>query len=317
MSASARDAQVKAARSLMEGFLRQLEGVRRMSGHTVAAYRSDLESYLSFCEREGHDPLDLERPQLRRYLQSMVKAGYADRTLNRHLSALRTFSRYLMREGYVDQEAATSMPGRKLDKTLPKTMSDAEAAQLIESCDDTTTEGLRDRCFLEILYASGGRISEVARLRPRDIRFDDASVRLFGKGSKERIVPIYPLALDVVRRYLDEARPELVAKAKDKPAPNTVFVSTRGNEMSAAALRDVFERQVARCGLDEGLTPHAMRHTFATELLTGGADLRAVQELLGHESLSTTQIYTHLSIERLKDATRQAHPRGQRPDASS
>ena len=175
----------------------------------------------------------------------------------------------------------------------------------------TCPAGLRDRAFLELLYASGARISEVSRLDEGSIDFAGGTVKLFGKGAKERVVPLYDLALDWVERYVREARPALLARAKSsrKKDDLALFVSTRGGRMSADALRTVFERHAVHAGLDPALTPHAMRHTFATELLSGGADLRSVQELLGHESLSTTQIYTHLSVERLKDAARASHPR--------
>ena len=307
-----RQAHLTRARSLVEDFLSHLANVRRLSPNTIAAYEQDLASFVAFSEREGKDPLDLSRPHLRAYLADLVRAGYADRTVNRRLSAVRTFTKWLVREGELKPQDTSSVGGRKLAKTLPKTMGDEGATALIDSVDTDTAEGLRDRAFLELLYASGARISEVAGLTPQDIRFDQGCVRLFGKGSKERFVPLYPRALEAISDYLERGRPELLAKAKKGPATKSLFVSVRGNPMSAAALRDRFERQVSLAGLSTELTPHAMRHTFATELLDGGADLRTVQELLGHESLSTTQIYTHLSIERLKDATRQAHPRGSR-----
>lgn len=189
-------------------------------------------------------------------------------------------------------------------------MSDADADKLIASCDTSSPEGVRDRAFLELLYATGARISEMAGLELRDLSFDESQLRILGKGSKERIVPIHEGALRAMRTYLQDARPELVARKKKGEPAQAIFVSARGNDMTAAALRARFERQVKIAGIDASLTPHAMRHTFATELLSGGADLKAVQELLGHESLATTQIYTHLSVERLKDVARQAHPRG-------
>ena len=167
--------------------------------------------------------------------------------------------------------------------------------------------GLRDRALLELLYATGARISEMAGLRVADLDLAGAQARLFGKGSKERIVPVYDSALEWAGRYLREGRPELAARSREPR--DELFLSTRGNAMSADALRTVFERRVALAGLDPALTPHAMRHTYATELLGGGADLRSVQELLGHESLSTTQVYTHLSVERLREAAARAHPR--------
>ena len=191
-------------------------------------------------------------------------------------------------------------------------MDDASVAKLLATCDVSTPDGLRDRCFLELLAATGSRISEAAGLKVSDIDIARRQIRLFGKGAKERIVPLYDAAVETVLAYIESARPELLAKAKGpSKAGDALYISTRGNAMSADALRTVFERHVGIAGLDPTLTPHAMRHTYATELLANGADMRSVQELLGHANLATTQIYTHLSVERLKEATRQAHPRAE------
>lgn len=295
---------------LLDGFLTYLADVRRLSAHTVRAYQTDLESYLGWCEQNGTNPLSITQRRLRAYLANMTRARYADKTINRRLSSLRTFYGWLVREEVLELNPAASIPGRKLPKTLPKTMVDEDVRRILEACEEGTAEGLRDRAFIELLYASGARISEVAGLKPEDIDFSQGQVRLFGKGSKERIVPLYAVALAAIGAYLQEGRPELVRRRKGMGSARALFVSARGNDMTAGALRTRFERLVKLAGVDGTVTPHAMRHTFATELLTGGADLKAVQELLGHESLATTQIYTHLSVERLKAATRQAHPRG-------
>ena len=310
MSANTRADELRQARELADEFVCMLRDVRKLSPHTVIAYQGDLEEFLLWCEREGVRPLSITHRRLRTYLSHMVAAGYADKTVNRRLSSLRTFYRWLEREGVVDAGVTSSLIGRKAPKTLPKTMSDADAARLIESCDTTTAEGVRDQAFLELLYATGARISEMASAVPEDLSFEEAQLRILGKGSKERIVPVHERALEAGRHYMLHARPELLSHKKGGEPARTIFVSVRGNAMTAAALRARFERQVRIAGIDASLTPHAMRHTFATELLTGGADLKAVQELLGHESLATTQIYTHLSVERLKDIARQAHPRG-------
>ena len=291
--------------TLVDDYCRWLGEVRGLSPNTVRSYRADLASYVSWAERRGVDGLAPTHRSLRGYLAELGRARYSTRTVNRRLSALRGFFRWLVREGHCSSEEASAISSPKVARTLPKVMSDAEAAALLESCDTGTAEGLRDRAFLELLYATGARVSEVSGLSVGDVVFSQAQVRLFGKGSKERIVPVYASALEWVSRYLASARPGLLGRKQT----SALFVSTRGNPMSADALRTCFERHVAMAGLDPTLTPHAMRHTFATELLDGGADLRSVQELLGHESLSTTQIYTHLSVERLKQAASRAHPR--------
>ena len=237
------------------------------------------------------------------YLAELGRARYSTRTVNRRLSALRGFFRWLVREGHCSSEEASAISSPKVARTLPKVMSDAEAAALLESCDTGTAEGLRDRAFLE-LHATGARVSEVSGERWRCRLFPGAGAPL-RQGVEGADRSVYASALEWVSRYLASARPGLLGRKQT----SALFVSTRGNPMSADALRTCFERHVAQAGLDPTLTPHAMRHTFATELLDGGADLRSVQELLGHESLSTTQIYTHLSVERLKQAASRAHPR--------
>ena len=305
-----RQAASREAHELAEQYLAFLADVRRVSPQSVRAYESDLRAFLGWCEREGITPLEATRRHMRSYLAYMKSSGYADKTINRRVSSLRTFYAWIEREGRGSAEATAAMKGRKLSKTLPKTMTDDDMRRLIATCDATNVEGMRDLALFELLYATGARISEAAGLVVDDVDFDQGQVRLFGKRAKERIVPLYDRALEALRTYLLKARPELAAACKRPEGPTALFVSTRGNNMSAEALRRRFVEHKKLAGLDPALTPHTVRHTFATELLNGGADLKAVQELLGHESLATTQIYTHLSIDRLKAATRQAHPRG-------
>ena len=283
--------------SYIDAYVSQLTGVRGLSENTQKGYAGDLADYSRWCERSGVDALNVTHKELRAYLAELSRARYATTTINRRLSAIRGLYSWMSLHGGVFSDAASSVASPKVARVLPKIMTDSEAAQLLDDCDVSSPAGLRDRAFLELLYASGARISEVSRLDVASLDFAGSSVKLFGKGSKERVVPLYELALDWVGRYLQEARPVLLARSKKACNKDgaALFISTRGGRMSA--------------GLDPALTPHAMRHTFATELLSGGADLRSVQELLGHESLSTTQIYTHLSVERLKDAARASHPR--------
>lgn len=300
------------AEELIDGYLTNLREVRRLSENTVEGYASDLASYVAWLDRGGRDVLTVTHADLRRYLAEMSRARYATTTINRHLSAIRGFYSWLQIRGIEASGAAAALSSPKNAKRLPKTLTEDEAERLLATCADGCAVDLRDRAFLEFLYASGARISEASALDVRDIDFSLGQVRLFGKGSKERVVPLYDLALDWVGRYLREARPALLARAKGNVTEgdrDAVFISTRGRRMSAGALRVAFENRCAQAGLGSDVTPHAMRHTYATELLGGGADLRSVQELLGHENLATTQIYTHLSIDRLKDAARAAHPR--------
>ncbi|MBM6817072.1 site-specific tyrosine recombinase XerD [Olsenella uli] len=296
-----------ALEGLIDRFCDHLARVRNLSPNTVRSYRCDLASFASWARRAGVDPLSATHRELRGYLAELSRAGYSPRTVNRRLSALRGLYRWLAREGVCDASAAAALASPKAGRPLPHAMSDAEVGALLATCDAGTPEGLRDRAALETLYATGARASEAAGLRLGDVDLAGRQARLFGKGSKERIVPLYDEAARWLGRWLREGRPTLAARSRR--ATDALFLSSRGNPLSADALRGLFERHVALAGLDPALTPHAMRHTFATELLSGGADLRSVQELLGHESLSTTQVYTHLSVERLRQAARAAHPR--------
>lgn len=311
MSAEERSLAQDAFERDAQDYLSYLGGVRNLSQNTVRAYQTDVAAYCAWARREGVVGATATHRDLRRYLAELTRAGYTTRTVNRHLSAVRGLYRWLVSEGRVTADAAAALASPKLSRTLPKTMGDADVDALVATCDESTVEGRRDRALIELLYATGARISEAARLDVGDVDFAQGQVRLFGKGSKERVVPVYPRVLHVLEAYLREARGELVSKRRGGAHTAALFVSTRGNRMSADALRTAFERHARLAGLEPGITPHAMRHTYATELLSGGADLRSVQELLGHESLATTQIYTHLSVERLKEATRQAHPRGE------
>lgn len=310
MSAEERERAQAAFERDAEDYLTYLGGVRNLSENTVRAYGADVSAYCAWARREGVEGGRASHRDLRRYLAELGRCGYSTRTINRHLSAVRGLYRWLVAEGRVTADAAAALASPKVARTLPHVMSDGDIDELVATCDDTT-EGVRDRALVELLYATGARISELSRLDVGDVDFAQAQASLFGKGSKERVVPVYARALEAVRDYLASARPLLAARRRKGEPTKALFVSTRGNRMSADALRTRFELHARLAGLDAGITPHAMRHTYATELLLGGADLRSVQELLGHESLATTQIYTHLSVERLKDATRQAHPRGE------
>lgn len=304
--AEARRADQDRFDELAASFCSALADVRRLSPNTVRAYREDLASFSAWVRREGVRPLHVTHREVRGYLAELAGAGYSARTVSRRLSALRGLFRWLLREGLCDSAALAAVASPKLARTLPKTMSESDARALLATCEGDDPVDLRDRAFLELLYATGARVGEVSALRVGDVDLAQGQARLFGKGSKERLVPVYPAALARVRRYLELGRPAL-ARA-DRPC-DALLLSTRGNPMSTDALRARFAHRVAQAGLDPSLTPHALRHTFATELLGGGADLRSVQELLGHESLATTQIYTHLSVERLTRAARDAHPR--------
>ncbi len=305
------------ARGLADNFLSYLARVRNYSPNTAAAYAQDLDCFLIWASNCGIDVLQATHRDFRRFLSSLSGAGYAKTTVNRRLSAVRSFYSWLVREGVIESNPAAVVSSPKLPKPLPHVLSQEDVEKLLECADASTPAGALDAALVELLYASGARIGEVASLDVDRIDFSDKSVRLFGKGSKERIVPLYPAALRALDAYLAHARPVLLANHKGgltaeeaADAQRALFINARGARMSERSLRARFEKLLARAGLAGMATPHTMRHTFATEVLDGGADLRSVQEMLGHASLSTTQIYTHLTPERLREVSLQAHPRG-------
>ena len=277
------------------------------SQHTVRNYRLDLLDFGRWAARSSVNPLCATRRDMRSYLGDLDYAQYSRHTVNRRLSSVRSFFRWLAAEGLVESNPADVVSGPKLARSLPRTIPPADMARLLSVWRGSDKPSdMRNRAILEFLYACGARISETSGLLVDNVDFDTAQVRVFGKGSKERIVPLHELAIASMRDYLFNARPALLA-GKESPY---FFVSTRGNQMSPDALRKMFKQSLLAAGLDQALSPHDMRHTFATDLVEGGADLRSVQEMLGHSSLSTTQIYTHVSISHLKEEHRRTLPRG-------
>ena len=298
----------------VDSFCDAMRVERNASAHTVRAYRTDLEDYARWTKRASVDALSPTHKQLRRYLGELDQAQYSRTTINRRLSALRSFFRWMNVTGRSDVDPAAALQGPKQPKSLPHVIRPADMVKLLSvygkrdasgNAREQSPEDMRNQAILEFLYACGARVSEAANLKLDGIDFASAQVKVLGKGSKERIIPLHAMALSSLNAYLMVGRPKLLSGKQS----DYVFVSVRGNAMTADAIRVMFKRALRAAGLDETLSPHAMRHTFATDLLTGGADLRSVQEMLGHSSLSTTQIYTHTSPARLKQVHAQAHPR--------
>jgi integrase/recombinase XerD len=291
---------------LVDGFEQELRAERNCSPNTIRAYRIDLEDFLRWCRRLDEDPLAVDHRGFRHYLADLDAAQYARRTVNRRLSTLRMFFGWLVQSGRLPQDPTAVVVSPHQPASLPHRIRPEDLDKLLTANDQSTVEGLRNQALLELMYATGARVGEVANLHVRDVDFPGRQVRLLGKGSKQRIVPLHPLALESIIQYLSGSRPHLLKADKEETA---LFLSTRGNPMSADALRKVFKECCVFAGIDTHYSPHDMRHTFATDLVENGADLRSVQELLGHASLSTTQIYTHLSIAHLKDVHRRTYPR--------
>ncbi len=298
----------------LDAFCEALAVERGASPHTIRAYRDDVLAYLRWAQRAGMAPYEVSYRQLRRYLAELDQARYARTTIKRHLSALRSFFRWLNAAGLTTNDPVSVVQAPKGSHRLPKTISNADMAALLKVFGDEdelgrprqqTPSDMRDQAILEFLFSCGARVSEASGLLLRWVNLPAREVKVFGKRAKERIVPLSRLGAAAMERYLREARPALLGTKES----DYFFVSNRGNAMGPDAIRKMFKRSLRAAGLDESLSPHAVRHTFATDLLDGGADLRSVQDMLGHANLSTTQIYTHVSPDRLKDVHRLAHPR--------
>ena len=300
---------------LIDAFCHAMRVERNASVHTLRAYRIDLMDFARWACRERIDILAATHRQLRRYLGELDRAQYSRTTVNRRLSALRSFFRWLNVTGIADEDPASILQGPKQPKSLPHVIRASDMVKLLTVYGKRDAAGrereqssvdARNLALLEFLYACGARVAEASGLLAANVDFGSGQVKVFGKGSKERIVPLHDMAVSSMRAYATWARPLIL---RDRTC-DYFFVSTRGNRMGTDAIRKMFKDALRQAGLDESLSPHDMRHTFATDLLDGGADLRSVQEMLGHASLSTTQIYTHLSPGRLKQVHARTHPRG-------
>jgi integrase/recombinase XerD len=291
---------------LLLEFLQYLEFEARAADNTLIAYRTDLLQFGQYLATIGRDPGDVTQGEVVEYLESLAAGGTtAGTTLHRKLSSLRSFYLHLRREGIVDHDPTAEIKAPAQTKRLPAVLSRAEVSLLIDQVRGSDPIATRDRALLELMYASGLRVSEVIGLEVSDIDFDEGILRTRGKGGKERIVPVGRQATLSIRIYLRSGRPALT---KDRPQRH-LFVNFRGGHLTRQGLYKIVRKYATSAGLAERMSPHTLRHTFATHLLSGGCDLRSVQEMLGHADVSTTQTYTHLSTEHLKDVYFDAHPR--------
>jgi integrase/recombinase XerD len=298
---------VSEAAALIEEYLAGLQIERGAALNTLAAYRRDLKGFESFLTRERRAIGDVGVTDLSRYLGGLRRRGLGGRSIARHLSAVRGLYRFLLEAGRVPRDPTQHLDSPRPARRLPRTLSMADAAALVEAPDATRPDGLRDRALLELLYASGLRASEVLGLRIEDVNFKAGYVIVIGKGDRQRLVPAGARALDWVRRYLSTIRPRQVRR--ECPA---LFLNRSGGAMSRQALWGLIRRAARRAGLRAAVSPHTLRHSFASHLLERGADLRSVQAMLGHVDISTTQIYTHLPSSVVHDMYRKFHPRAAR-----
>jgi integrase/recombinase XerD len=277
---------------------------RSASPSTIRAYRSDLRQYRRWLDAAGVALDGVNQRLLRRYAAYLGSLNYAPATAARKLSAVRSLHAWLRERGLSDVDPAAVVPGPKRIRTLPATLSAGETSALLEARPQEGARDLRDRAALELLYGCGLRAAEACSLRLSDLALDELELRVTGKGGVQRVVPVGVQAADVLDRYLREARPQL---AGGRPA-EAVLLSVRGRPLHPSDLRRALDRALVRAGIAHR-SPHALRHTFATHLLEGGADLRSIQHLLGHASVGTTQIYTHVSVRHLRAAHAASHPR--------
>ncbi|MFH1028434.1 MAG: tyrosine recombinase XerC [Pseudomonadota bacterium] len=293
----------------INAFSGYLETERNVSPHTLAAYNSDLAQWLAFVRSEKGDAvsaMDIDHLLLRRYLAGLSKTTKKS-SIGRKLAAIRSFFRFLLRRGMITKNPAELIATPKKEQRLPFHLDIDQATSLMEAPDEEQQHARRDRAILELLYSSGLRVSELTGLNIGEIDLMAGMVRVMGKGGKERIVPVGSRALEALQAYLDER--------SDPQNGAALFLNTRGQRINRRSVTRIVDAHVLRIAAFKRISPHTLRHTFATHLLEGGADLRAIQELLGHASLSTTQKYTHVSIDRLMEVYDKAHPKAHAVDA--
>ncbi|MCL2324419.1 MAG: site-specific tyrosine recombinase XerD [Actinomycetia bacterium] len=293
----------------LKEYLAHLRVERGLSPHTLAAYERDLRDYRDFLEERVHTSLDDIVPaDVEEHLGALRTSGLSSASVQRHLSALRGFHKFCLRESFTENYPLKAMGRIKQGRKLPDVLSIDQVSRLLGVFEPSDPMSLRDRALLELLYGSGLRESEICALRIDDLDCEGGVVRVVGKGDKERIVPLGSVATEYIQRYLDEGRAHLHPKGGLPSASDRLFLTSKGKPLYRQAVFTVVRDAGLRIGI-EGLHPHTLRHSFATHLLEGGADLRVVQELLGHADLSTTQIYTHIDQARLREDYLHAHPR--------
>ena len=279
---------------------------RGLSRNTLSAYRNDLSGLAVWLLKQGRTLLVARRQDLLAYLSDRVNDGAKPRTTARLLSSMRRFYRYLIREGQLQEDPSVRIDTPRIGRPLPDTLSESEVEALLDAPDEQDTLGLRDRAMLELLYACGLRVSELVGMTTDQASLTQGVVRLVGKGSKERLVPMGSVAIKQIDLYDNHYRNSLNIK---KGHEDILFLNRRGSQLTRVMVFTIIKNLVAYAGIKKKVSPHTFRHSFATHLVEGGADLRAVQEMLGHESITTTEIYTHLDREYLRSAILQFHPR--------
>jgi len=290
------------------GFKSYLQLERSLSGNTVEAYLRDIGQLRSFIESTSGEesPIGLKTVQLKDFVRQIAELGLSANTQSRMVSGIRSFYKYLLLEDKIEVDPSALLETPKIGRKLPDTLSNEEVVAMIDSIDLSKAEGERNRAILETLYGSGLRVSELTNLKISNIYFNDGIMRILGKGSKERLVPLGGMAAKRILSYIKEIR---VHNRIQKGSEDFVFLNNRGNPLSRIMIFNIVKKAAYNAGIKKSISPHTLRHSFATELIQRGADLRAVQDMLGHESITTTEIYTHLDRDFLRSNIIQFHPR--------
>ena len=300
------------AKNIVRSYVRYLKLERNYSPNTLEAYQHDLRHLLSYCEREGKEPLTLLLEDLQHFAATIHELGIGPTSQARILSGVRSFYRYLLLDGYIDTDPTELLESPRLGEHLPEVLSTEEVDQLEDSIDLSTSECHRNRAIIEVLFSCGLRVSELVNLKYSDLYLEDGYIRVMGKGSKERLVPISERAIHELDNW-KSVRNLMVVKPGEE---DYVFLNRRGAHLTRTMILIMIKRQAEAAGIQKTISPHTLRHSFATALLEGGADLRVIQALLGHESIGTTEIYTHIDTSTLRNEILQHHPRNRKEKAS-
>lgn len=292
----------------LKDFLHYLIVEKGLAENTIQSYRRDISAYLIFIETKLQitDINHVTRVHIMQFLSCLKDEGKSARTIARHIASIRSFHHFLILDKIVDHDPTVHIETPHPELKLPKVLNTDEVDTLLNTPDLTTTLGLRDKAMLELMYATDMRVSELVNLNINDVHLSLGFVRCLGKGNKERIIPIGKMATEALKEYLEKARPKLI---NQKNKTDSLFMNHHGQRLSRQGFWKILKQMAVKAGIEKELTPHTLRHSFATHLLENGADLRSVQELLGHSDISTTQIYTHVTKTRLKDVYNQFHPR--------
>lgn len=295
-------------REFIDEYLAVLKLEKNLSDNSVNSYKSDLSRLLIFLEENKiNDFNEVDHHIISKFLQLLKNNGLTGSSASRYLSSLRGFFSYLYANEYIEKDPTESVSSAKITRKLPEVLSFAEIEKILDQPDTDDKLGLRDKTILELFYSSGLRVSELIELKISDLFLDDEVIRVLGKGSKQRIVPIGSSAIQWLNDYMIKSRPLLEQRLKSK---NYIFLNSRGTKLSRMGVWKIVEKYTKEAGIKKEVHPHTFRHSFATHLLEGGADLRSVQEMLGHSDISTTQIYTHIDREYIKQVHKDFHPRG-------